>query len=345
VVQGLFIAAPSTPAPPAPAPVEVGRVSHTWVGWDGSVWDLTGDRVPTGVLLWRGARALGSPLAEHFLSRSPGQHGARWRGSRVDVREVYFPVKVYAGPGQEWLDYDAAFWRTMRADRPGTWIVTQPSGARRTLRWRFVDDGDHAVEAPGEAFGQQLYGIRGMAEQPFWEGAPVVLPPLGNPLQRNFFGGGDPALPGFGPPFVIGSGASASRARIDNPGDHDAYPEYVLTGPTTSATVGLAGRMVQVPMQVQAGRALVIDTAPDAQWALEGDVVLDETGTPQLDEDGRVVVRNLGVPGGQGDRTRELGSRVEWAAVPPGTSVPLQVSLVGTGSVQPSLTPRHDRAW
>ncbi|ROP45953.1 hypothetical protein EDC03_0569 [Pseudokineococcus lusitanus] len=320
-------------------------MSHTWVGWDGSVWDLTGDRVPTGVLLQRGARALGAPVVEHHLSRSPALHGARWRGGHVDVREVYWPVKVYAGPGQEWLDYDSAFWRTMRADQPGTWVVTQPSGEQRSLRWRFVDDGGHAVEAPGEAFGQQLYGIRGMAEQPFWEGRSVVVPPLGNPPRRNFFGGGDPALRGYGPPFFIGSGASASRARIDNPGDHDAWPEYVIAGPVTSATVGLGGRLVEVPLVVQAGRALVIDTAPDAQWALEGDLALDESGGPQLDEEGRIVVTDLAVPGGPGDRTRELGSRVEWAPVPPGARVPLQTAIVGTGAVQPSLTPLHNRAW
>jgi len=347
VVAGLFLAAPSAPPPPPTARPEPGHLSHTWIGWDGSRWDLTGDRVPSGVLLGQGIRGLGAGPGQHLTSTSPALAGARWRGAQETPREPFWPLSVYQGDrGQAWLDYDAAFWRTMDRRRPGTWVATQPNGTSRYLRMRFTDDGDHPVALPGDVWGRQAYGISFLAEQPFWEGEPVVVAPLGNPLQRNFFGGGDQSLPGYGPPFFIGSGASLSRARISNPGDQPAWPVWVVVGPVTSAVVGLDGRAVQVPLQVLPGRALVIDSAPDAQWALEGDVVLDETGAPQLDETGRVVVRNLGTPGHEGDRTRELGSRVEWAPVPArAENVPLQTSIVGTGAVQPSLVPLHDRAW
>lgn len=345
MVAGIFLASPTAPPePPAPAvPARVG-LRLSWTGWDDSSWALNS---PSSLVrLTRGTRGLGMPEGQHVRSSSPGLHGSRWRGWRAGDRDVTWNLWVHSGGGEgDQLDLERAFWRTMDPNRPGRWVVTTPDGATRSLACRFVDDGQWVYQVDPLRFGWSRYTVTLSAEQPFWEGDPVVVPPLGNPLQRNFFGGGDPAMPGYGPPFFIGSGASAARARIDNPGDQPAWPEWVVVGPVTSAVVGIAGRHVQVPLQVQAGRALVIDSAPDAQWALEGDVVLDADGAPQLDEEGRVVVRNLAAPGFAGDRTRELGSRVEWAPIPPGTSVPLETSIVGTGAVQPSLTPLHARAW
>jgi hypothetical protein len=161
--------------------------------------------------------------------------------------------------------------------------------------------------------GWASYGITLVAEQPFWEG-PAVTRAWQASEPVPFIGGG-PSNPTGG--LYISSGSTLGSASMPNPGDEPAWPVWLIHGPTVSVSVGVGGRVIEVPFPLAEGEQLLIDTAPTAQTAIDSDGV---------------------------ERTAELG-QVEFAPVPPGESVDLSLTMVGQGVVEAAITPLWHRAW
>jgi hypothetical protein len=299
----------------APMPAEGEQVAAwiglqpTWTGWDGSTWNLSD---PTsGVMLLRGGtRGLTMPPVQRLTSDSPGVPGSRHRGYRVAEREVFWPLFVFKDSDSAgWVEHDRAFWRTMHPDRPGVWSVSHPDGGSRSLRCRFVDDGEHAFDLLPVRFGWAKYGVTLVAEQPFWQGQPIIRSwKAADPV--DFFGSG-------APDFHITPGSTLADAVMDNPGDEPAHVTWTVHGPTSSVEVGVGGRIIEVPFPLAEGESLTIDTAPTAQTAIDSDGV---------------------------ERTAELGE-VDFAPLPPGQSVSLSLNMVGSGMVSATITPLYHRAW
>lgn len=298
---------------PAPAQRLRTPMEHTWTGWDGSEWDLTGSR-STGVYLRPGVRGLNMAEVVPYLSELAGVNGSQYRGHRLTRASVFWPLSLWHdGNSQDWIDYDSAFWRTMQPGKLGTWTVRQPSGAARHLRLQFASDGDHAIDWDPGQMGWTQYGVYLRADQPLWEGDPVVR--SWEPQESQPFFGGDLGG-GFGPPFYISSGQTLANARMDNPGDVEAWPVWTITGPVDTVSVGVAGRTVTVPFPLLEGESLVIDTRPTEQTAFKG--------TTEL--------------------TSSLGA-ADFAPIPAGDSRPLSLSMVGAGRVEARLVPLFLRAW
>jgi hypothetical protein len=307
-----IIAAPYDP--PAAAVVASPWTSFaamTWTAPNGDMWDLKGAPwSPSGVVLQRGARGLGMPPSDRFTTKSPAIAGSRSRGYRTDEREVIWPLKVFQDGGStEWMRYDRAFWSTMAPDRTGVWTVTHPDGQTRSLTLRFVNDGNDTAPVDPMLVGWALYGITLVAEQPYWEGTPLVRSWKAS-APVSFFGAGAPS-------FYISSGSTFSTATIDNPGDVEMWPQWVLSGPITSAAVGVNGHIVQYAVAIPDGQYRIIDTRPDHL------TIVDQAGA---------------------DRLADLG-QAEFAPVPAGASVPLDISVVGAGTVTMIANPLYQRAW
>jgi hypothetical protein len=293
-----------------PAPAPAGRLLMSWTGWDGSQWDLSRPEA-SGVFVSAGVRGLGMPDATLFSSESPAVDGSRFRGYRFTAREVFWPVHIVHDPGMGWVDRDGAFWRTMRPDAPGVWSVTDPNGNVRSLTCRWVSGGGDALQLDPTSVGWATYGVYLVAdEDPFWTGAPIIRE-FSAGAQVPFFDAAD------SPPFHISPSNLLAEATMNNPGDVDAFPIWRVDGPVTTVTVGVMGRTIVAPLTVVEGESLTIDTRPTAQTA----------------------IRSTGV-----DVTGSLGA-VDFAAIPPGASVPLTLSMTGTGKVTASLTPRFLKAW
>lgn len=291
----------------------------TWTTADGVVWDLlSGD---DGVLLTpEGVTGLYMPPIDRYTTESAGVDGSSWRGSRVKEREVFWPILLYSDAGsQEWVTHDRAWWRGLQPEKVGTWTVIDPSGQPRSLRIRFTSDGGHSIRRDPSQAGWAAYGITFVAEDPWWSGVRVLRTFISTAAQ-DFFN------TGAAPPFFISSSASISTATLPNDGDVEAWPVWTITGPTTSVTVGLSGKLISVPFTIAAGKALVIDTDPRSQTAWDADVVAG------------VVVRTTV------ERTGELGV-TEFAPIPPLDSVALSLTMVGTGTITAAIVPRFFKAW
>jgi hypothetical protein len=295
--------------PPAPPRNPWTGVKMTWRGWDGTAWPLT--HQSSGVILGPGVRGLTEPQFAQYTSDAPGVHGQRFRGYRTEAREVFWPITVWEDSDDiGWLEYDSAFWNTMRVDKEGTWEVIHPLGTKRSLKLRFVDDGDVAWDQPPGFRRWAKYGVTFVADDPFWSGDQVSSPVWGQAESPIPFTGEDDSAP----EFYIGPASTINTASLNNTGDVAAWPVWEITGPITSASITLDGGTIGIPFPLQTGEKLVIDT-----------------GVPRA------------VSGGE-DVTGMLNP-FEFTPIPAQSEVPVSISMVGSGTVQAKFTPRYFRAW
>lgn len=301
------------PAPPA-APVAWTGLAMKWIGGDGSEWSLSDST--DGTVMMPGVRGLTMPPIVHHRAAHASVPGARWRGLQVDVREAFWPLQVYSDLGSvDWINKDRAFWKSLDPERTGTWVVTTPDGQSRSIKLRFTSDGTDGFDHDVALRGWSNYGITLEAEQPFWEGEPVIGSWKAGSAVPFF------TAPG-GPSFTISPSGTLAEAQIANPGDVEAYMVWRVYGPTTAATVGINGLTITIPFAIPSGQVLEIDTSPSGQTALLGPAAGPLTT----------------------DMTGSL-SGINFSPLPADSTSVLTLSVTGTGSVEANFTPRYYRAW
>lgn len=285
-------------------------------GCDGSTWDLMSGA--NGAALARGLSGLHLPKVTHQWTKTAHRSGQSWRGSRLESRS--FSMSVVVGDakppfrtGSDWQALDASFWQALSTDLTAQLVVN----GTRTLTFRLDDGNDQQLADDPSLFGAANYTIDCVADRPEWTGATVTQKfPYSVASVDNFFG----STSGVGPPFYISAAAALSTAAVANPGDLPAYPTWTITGPMSSATVGVVGQTVSLPFPLRAGDQVIIDT--------EAQTITDPQGT------------NLWPQMGYAD--------VEFSAIPAGDLVPVVVGMDGatTGaSISVKLTPLYRRAW
>lgn len=332
-MANIVYGAPSV-APVDPAPSWSG-MPMTWAA-KGLEFSLTDRR--TGIHLMPGVRGLGSTTTERHSSASPAVAGSRYEGTSTLDREAHWPLRIWHNGGSiDWMERDRAFWATMDPEDTGVWTVTHPDGKHRSLRLRFVSDGDHARDRNPLRLGWDTYGITLVAEQPFWEGDPVVKS-WKNRTYAPFF---EPT----GPQIVnIAAGSDASTATIDNPGDVESYATWFLDGAMTAAAVGVNGVVVDVPFAIATGECLVIDSDPELVGATMYQISAAQLALPaeqRKKPSARVIGVDLINPL---DMSAALGE-ADFAPIPAGASVPLTLTITGAGAVEALLPTRYRRPW
>ena len=326
-MANIVLGAPAIP-PVDSAPSWSG-MPMTWTA-KGITWPLT-DRT-TGIYLKPNVRGLGTITVEHHSSKSPAVPGSRHQGVSVLDREVMWPLRIYSREGSvAWMQRDRAFWGGMDPDDTGVWEVTHPDGAKRSLRLRFRDDGDHVRRRNPVKLGWDDYQITLVAEQPYWVGDPEVQSFKAPPPP-------EPQWPDNGPLVNITSSYSVANATIDNLGDVESCARWYIDGETTSASVGVNGVVVTVPFTVAYGQCLVIESDPEDLGATLYDITVAGMGKKPSE---RIVGEDLINPV---DKTRDLGEN-DFAPIPAGKQVPLSLTLVGTGVVECLLPSLYRRPW
>ncbi|MFF2631954.1 hypothetical protein ACFVR6_03635 [Microbacterium sp. NPDC058021] len=296
----------SPPVGDAPVtPFEVEQLSLVWEGPDGTRWDLR-DQAGGIVMTGDGVEGLHNPIITKFSSKSRAVPGKRARGWRAESRDVFWPLFIWADGSNEWSERVNEFLSSIHPDRAGTWRV-RARGIERTLRCTGVFTDSLPLRADPLQRGWALYPVALEAEQPYWAGEVVRRGPWAAPDPRAFFPG---------PPLTISSSSAFGSASIPNQGDVEAWGVWTLTGPLSDVVLGVGDKLIHLPFSLSAGQVLVIDTDPRRPTAtLDG-----------------------------ANWTRQLGLQ-EYAAVPPGQSVPLHLEATGAGQVTFDLVPLFFRAF
>lgn len=301
-----------TTTPPVPPPsfeaTRFRRVQHILHGWDGSRWDITDGR--NGVYLMPAAvEGLGMPPIENYTFDSPVVHGVEWQGWRAEERPVHWVIGIFEDSSEDWVVMQRQFWNIFRPGKVVVWEMILPYGnpQRLTLTVRFKGDDTSLYSRDPVNLGWAIYGITCFAEQPFWEGDEV---------SQTWYPGTDSDFFNVtgGPPFNVASFSHIETATLSNLGDVEAFVRWELTGPFTSAAVGLNGLTTTVTDGL-AGDLFVINTDPTLLTATKNGV----------------------------DIMSSLGA-FDFEPVPPGRDIQLSLAMNGTGSISAFFKPRYLRA-
>ncbi|MEV8134290.1 hypothetical protein [Microbacterium aurantiacum] len=295
--------------PPLP-PEQWQGLTVTWTGADGSVWDLT-DRSSGVVLSRAGVEGLHFPRMTKFASKARAIPGRRLRGYRVEERDVFWPIFIWAESTEQFIALSTAFFDSIDPIIPGTWTVKAGAEPARSLRLTGTFEDAHAYAHDPAKDGWEQYGVTLEASDPFWMGETIRRGPWSAPDPQPFFGES-----GFGPPFYISAAANFDTASIPNPGDVERWGVWRAEGELSSVVLGVGDEVITVPFTTSEGDVLVIDTDP----------------------------RNPSATLNGADVTPLLGLQ-DYAPVPPGASVPLRVEAAGPGQIMFDLTPGYFRAF
>lgn len=292
-------------------------IQVSWLGSDGTFWDLTTGPVQIDGDSSNGVEGFGEPKWNRNTIETAGSDGQRRTGqrSRASAREGYLPVIILGDNEGSWVDLSRSWWNSWSPDIPGTLTVTMPDGTTRAISACLVDDDSYApARDPGLNFSEET-AVTWVADDPFWYGPAQTAAFQVVDGTTDFFNGG------AAPPFNLAPGNTINSASVSNPGDLEAWPTYILTGPATTFSVGVAGHTVAGSVTVEDGETLIVDSAPSRQVALlyriDGTVA---NVTPQL-------------------------SAVDFGSVPARSSAPLDVSVAGSGQLTITFAPRYRRAW
>lgn len=285
-----------------------------WEGPDGSVWDLRdGSR---GVQIAQGGvLGLRHAPTEVFKRESTFVDGQQMTGWKLKPRPLELPLDVHGLTEEEWFVRDRALSRAFRVDRPGRLTITDPFGGSRTITARLDGTDDDAMDDDPSAVLGSTVVMSLIADDPWYYGQPVPYTFKDASPDRGFY-----PPNGFGPPFYLAPATFTGADTLENVGDAPAWGLLELQGPATGFRVVIGNRLISgfTPgFELEAGQTLTLDTHPRRSSA-------------RL-EDGTNVTRYL--------------TSTQFAAVPDGSSVPIEVIVYGDGEMALTLTPRYLRAW
>lgn len=295
---------------------QLSGITIEWLGWDGSVWDLTtGEQ---GVALQPGYQGFSMPPIQRFEREGPSVHGSYYTGFRSQTRKLFLPLKIIVGHGvfngNTWTSLDSRFFRTLRPDKTGTLRVTTAQGQVRELVCRYDEDSEHAYTGNPGIDGWSAYGISLVANQPFWSGGPKEET-WGGPGSEDYFGRAE----GSGEVHYLSAADTFLTAKFFNAGDVDAYIRWTIKGPFDTVAVGIGGQDIKIPFAITGSQTIVIDTSP-----LDMRVLRNGTNVTHL-----------------------LTSPPRYDFIPPESTVNLTIAGTGAdmGTVKAELTPLYYRAW
>lgn len=291
----------------------IAGITIEWLGWDGSVWNLTSGE--QGVALQPGFQGFSMPSIQRYEREGPAVHGSYYQGFRVETRRIFLPLLVLSESGKQnfWTSLDSSFFRTLRPDKTGTLRVTDPAGQRREITCRFEGDEEHAYQEDPTQDGVAVYALRLVANEPFWRGEPVSKP-FGQSTPEGYYERTNP-----GEVYFLSSGSSFASAQFANPGDVDSYITWTINGPFETVAVGINGQDIKIGFPITSAQTITIDTSP---------------------LDMRVMRNGVNI-------TSLLTTPPRYDVLPAETNTKITIAATGTefGTVTASLTPLYYRAW
>lgn len=249
---------------PIPLP-DVGYAVATWYAPDGGMWPLTSPDL--GWLTQsEGVSGLGAAAIEITVDARP-RGGGRVRHIQPGTRTIVWPLYVHGDTHTEfverWRAVTSAFTQTSRLG-PGQLEIARPDGSARRV--------DAYYQAGIDGSGKQGYGITSdffvlslLCEDPYWRDA------VPQRVHREFAAGVD-----FLAPYPsVSSSQVLGETTLTNPGDVDAWPSWLITGPAAVLTA----------TRLDTGDAFTLNpSAPDVGHGslAAGEYVTVETDPPRV---------------------------------------------------------------
>lgn len=299
---------PPTPPPAFPRPPDPGVWRPVWIppGTDVEVPlndDGTSHFTLDAVAGWGAA-----PI--RLVTDPHPRGGARVRHIQPQPREIDWPVRMRADTHMELItgyrDLVSKFTITRRLG-PGRLRIYRPDGSAREIE-AYYQDGFGGTPGQGWLYETSIVSL--FCEDPYWRDInPVEVP--------REYGVGVPFLSPFP---TVSSSIVLGETEVFNPGEVEAWPSWVITGPATGliATNQTTGESFELTYDLDPGDTITITTDPPTVRGPSGEVLTSALNWPDA---------------------------VLWALQPGLNSVDFDVSGANTGtSIVLSYYPRHETA-
>lgn len=312
-----LITAPVTtePTPPVDIP-EIGYASITYIDPTGTRWPMT-DITADWFTLADGVSGLGA--APYTLTSDPHPRGgARLRHVQPQPRTIVWPVLVKGSNHTvftaNWRALARAFTRTLH-EGPGALEVARPDGTVRQIAVYYSEGWDgRGQTATGITWDSAVVTL--WCEDPYWVDTEPAVVHRENGVGEDF----------FVPYPMVSSSQVLGATTVDNPGDVDVWPTWVVTGPASAITF----------TREDTGDAFTLDMTATAHGALlAAETVTISTDPPRVrsgtDEN---LIDGLNWP-----------DAVLWSLPPRPTPVTFHLDGAETGSaVDLTFHPRYETA-
>lgn len=297
-----------------------GPSSYSLTDANGAIWDLNNGPVA----LLAGAVGFGMPEEDSYTRETPLVDGQTFYGDRIRPRGLMLPVQIdYSNP-----DLARAFWDGIRPGAQLSLVVftdvasggdVTPTVIRRSIQLRHTPSGDQALEIDPRVVGFEAVALDFVADLPLWLGPTVSKTFQTAEDFHNFY-----AAPASAYVLYLSSGSTVDSASFTNPGGVDAWPVIRVDGPASQFSVSAYGAgfdpRVAGTVSIPAGYYLEVNTDP------------------------RQLTVRLYAPDTSYTNVFQQMDGVQFYPIPKGTTVPLFITLIGTGSITISLAPGYLRA-
>lgn len=227
-----------------------------------SLTGVNGDTITFGndeFILTSGVRGFGIPQTALRIDSSAGEGGV-FRYSKRDVRELDLPIMV---TGSDRDDVDSKLRRLANLLRGKTALIASYSdGTQYELDVYYAGGAETQYgEDAGATFCKWVLTVK--APQPYW----VSVQP------QSFWVSGAPGTVGLLPQLSrlqLSSSQALGTITVQNNGDVDAPPIWVINGPATNVAITLNGVGFQYTAALAIGDTITIDT--------DSGTVVDQTG-------------------------------------------------------------------
>ncbi len=241
------------PDPPPPVAYEdVGTMSATWTDPDGTVHQLTNISPELGHFTTNGPGGWGAAPIE-LVSDPIARGGEQMRYIRVQPRTITWPLHIWGETHQEFVDRYRrllrAFTSTTHRQNAGILTIARPNGQKRMI-YAYYKEGFEGE--PGENWLSANPVLNLWCPDGYWTDTEDTTISRSEAVASNFFS-----------PFItVGSSQVLGDTTITNPGEIEAWPRWVVTGPMTklTATNITLGQRFAVTYPLGAGQQINITT-------------------------------------------------------------------------------------
>lgn len=292
-----------------------------WIDPSGGEWPLM-DETSGWWTTNAGIKGMGAVAPLVFTNDPVARGGTKVRWIQPDARTITWPLRVEGCDHAEfvanWRNLARAFTKTRRLG-PGQLIVSRPDGSARQIDAYYQEGFEEAAGAGMSAVWFDAVSLSLYCPDPYWRS----LYPI--EIERHYQPSG-PATPFLNPyPFVT-STLVLGDSTVNNPGDVECYPDFIITGPASgiTATNNTTGGTWSMDPNTVLGRALAADE------------VITITGNPPM---------IAGPAGGLWQSAIDWSSSDLWWLEPGFNDVTLSLASPGAGSnIAMSFYPRYETA-
>lgn len=225
----------------------------TWVNSDGVEFPFNEEN---NVRILKGPRGFYMPPISYMDEEVPFQSGSRLRNVKVNTREMDLPIKIQCKTPVELtikLRETLRFFNPLKAD--GKLVSIKDDKSQREIKCRYVGgfEMDESAGVGGDTWQKAIGVFR--AFDPFWYDTSTNVKEFKTGEPATFF-------PFF--PLRLSSSAVFADTTVDNTGDVETWPEWIIKGPGENVVLRnlTTGEITTIETSIGVGETLTIDTRP-----------------------------------------------------------------------------------